>query len=72
MLREPIREGIVGKDMLDLRLCVIEVALDSGDGDVGTALSGHLQSLNIGDFAMRIEHRDAHALNIGEALEQRL
>ena len=59
----------VGKDALDLRLGVVEVAADAGDGHVGAALAGHLQVLDVADLAVGVEDGDAGAGHVGKALE---
>ena len=61
-----------GEDLLHAGLGVVEVAADGADADVGTLLGGHLGLLNGGDAAVGVEHGDAGAGHVVEALHGRL
>ena len=60
------------KISLHAGLGIVEVAADGADADVGAHLGGHLGLLDSGDAAVGVEHSDAGAGHIVEALHGRL
>ena len=61
-----------GENRLHAGLGIVEVAADGADADVGALLGGHLGLLNGGDAAVGVEHGDAGAGHVVEALHGRL
>ena len=71
VFREFRADGLVGEDLLDAALGIVEVALDGADPDVGTLLGDHLEFLHGADTVSRIEDEDAGAGHVFEALQSR-
>ena len=64
---ETLGQGAVAENALDRGLGVIEVAFHGGHLHVGAGLRGHLQLLDLGDLAFRVEDGDGGARGVREA-----
>ena len=69
---ETLGQGAVAEDALDRGLGVVEVAFHGGHLHVGAGLRGHLQLLDLGDLAFRVEDGDRGARGVREAGQRAL
>lgn len=70
--RKTLAQRLVSKNTLYGALGIVEIALDSSDGNVVAGLGDHLQSLDFACAVMRVEHGNAQPERIRETSQSSL